>query len=64
MLKKLALILLTVGMFFIAYAGMELKSVNSQKKVALAQAKEDLERQIIETSQPEVANPELSFQNG
>lgn len=64
MLKKLALILLTVGLFFIAYAGMELRSVKQSEKVALAQAKEDLERQIIETSQPEVANPELFFQNG
>lgn len=56
--------MLTVGLFFIAYAGMELRSVKQSEKVALAQAKEDLERQIIETSQPEVANPELFFQNG
>ncbi|ATP42494.1 class D sortase [Solibacillus sp. R5-41] len=60
----MAFILLTVGLIFIGYAGMELKSVQQLEKVALAQAKEDLKKQIIETSQPESSNPELSFQNG
>ena len=43
--KKLALILQTVGLFFVADVGMELQSVQQSEKVALAQAKEVLERQ-------------------
>lgn len=60
MLKKVAVILLAVGLSIIGYASVQLKSAQQSEKVALSQAKEDLEKQRkIQSFQPE-----LSFQNG
>ena len=59
MLKKIAVLLLVVGLFFIGYASVELKSGQQLEKAALAQAKEILEKQKVKSSPPE-----LSFQNG
>ncbi|HJF33029.1 MAG TPA: class D sortase [Sporosarcina psychrophila] len=64
MLKKVAVILLAVGLFLIGYASVQLKSAQQLEKVALVQAKEELEKQKIESSQPESSHPDLSFQNG
>lgn len=64
MLKKIAILLLVVGLFFIGYASVELKSGQQLEKAALAQAKEVLEKQKIMSSQPDSSPPELSFQNG
>lgn len=65
MLKKMAVILLVVGLFLIGYASVQLKSAQQSEKAALAQAKEDLgKQQKIKSSQPESSHPELSFQNG
>lgn len=60
----MAIIFLTVGLIFIGYAVFELNSVQKLEKVALAQAKEVLEKQITETPQPELFKPDLSFENG
>lgn len=64
MLKKMAVILLAVGLFLIGYASVQLKSAQQSEKVALVQAKEELEKQKIESSHPESSHPDLSFQNG
>jgi len=59
LLKKIAVILLAVGLFLIGYASVQLKSAQQSEKSALVQAKEELEKQKIESS-----HPDLSFQNG
>ncbi|MEK4711856.1 class D sortase [Sporosarcina sp. FSL K6-5500] len=64
MLKKMAVILLASGLFFIGYASLQLKSAQQSEKVALAQAKEELEQQKIKSPQLESSHPDLSFQNG
>ncbi|WP_318241670.1 class D sortase [Sporosarcina quadrami] len=58
-MKYSAIIFLLVGMFFIVYANMELKSVQQSEKAALVQAQEILDIPVIET-----ASHELSFQDG
>lgn len=58
-MKYSAIIFLLVGMFFIVYANMELKSVQQSEKAAFVQAQEILDIPVIET-----ASPELSFQDG
>ncbi|WP_370456075.1 Class D sortase [Sporosarcina sp. ANT_H38] len=60
MLGKMAMILLAIGLLFIGYASVQLKSTQQSEKVALSQAKDYLEEQ------PKVQSlqPELSFQNG
>lgn len=60
MLKTMGFILLSVGLFFIGYAGLQLKSTKQSEKVALAQAKEVLDIQNGLTSSPR----ELSFRHG
>ena len=60
MQNKIAMILLTVGLFFLGYANVQLKSAQQSEKAALFQAKEILEKQQ-KTKSPQ---PELSFQNG
>lgn len=60
MQNKIAMILLTVGLFFIGYASVQLKFAQQSEKAALIQAKEILEKQQ-KTKSPQ---PELSFQNG
>ena len=64
MLKKMAVILLAVGLFFIGYASVQLKTAQQSEKAALTQAKEELKKQKKKSSQPESSHPELSFQNG
>lgn len=64
MLKKMAVILLASGLFFIGYASLQLKSAQQSEKVALAQAKEELEQQKMKSPQLESSHPDLSFQNG
>ena len=64
MLKKMAVILLASGLFFIGYASLQLKSAQQSEKVALAQAKEELEQQKMKSFQPESSHTDLSFQNG
>jgi len=55
----MAMILLAVGLLFIGYASMQLKSAQGLEKKALVQAKKELEKPEITSSQPE-----LLFQNG
>lgn len=63
MLIKIALLLLAVGLFFISYATVQLKSVQQSEKVALVQAKKVVsEHKIIMSTDP--TDPELSFKNG
>lgn len=57
MLKKMAMILLVIGLLFIGYASMQLKFTQQLGKNALVQAKENLEK----TKKTE---SELLFQNG
>lgn len=58
-MKFTAIMLLTVGLFFILYAGVELKSGQQFEEAALVRAKE-----ILDNPQIKISNPELSFQSG
>jgi len=53
------MIMLAVGLFFIGYASVQLKSGQQLEKNALVQAKEELVK-----PQKKSPQPELSFQNG
>lgn len=64
MLKKMAVIMLASGLFFIGYASVQLKSAQQSEKVALVQAKGELEKQKIKSPQLESSHSDLSFQNG
>ncbi len=60
MLKNMAVILLAIGLLFIGYGSVQLKSAQQSEKAALSQAKEVLEKQ----QKIKPSHPELFFHNG
>lgn len=59
LLRSMAVAMLVIGLLFIGYAGVQLKTTQQSVKSALVQARLDLEIQPNKLSQPN-----LSFKNG
>ena len=64
MLGKMAMILLAIGLVFIGYASVQLKSAQQSEKVALSQAKDYLEERPKAQPKVQALQPELSFHKG